>query len=51
VLAGLAAMRSFMQDVNLGREPDVGIPDAVGMTPEDIEDMHRLLAIARYDGR
>ncbi|MCW2621380.1 MAG: nitrate reductase, beta subunit [Frankiales bacterium] len=51
VLARLAAMRSFMRDVNLGREPDVGIPDAVGMTPEDIEDMHRLLAIAKYEER
>ncbi|MGB8649730.1 MAG: 4Fe-4S dicluster domain-containing protein, partial [Mycobacteriales bacterium] len=51
VLAKLAAMRSFMRDVNLGREPDVSIPDAVGMTPEDIEDMHRLLAIAKYDER
>jgi nitrate reductase beta subunit len=51
VLARLAAMRSFMRDVNLGREPDVSIPDAVGMTPEDIEDMHRLLAVAKYDER
>jgi nitrate reductase beta subunit len=51
VLARLAAMRSFMRDVNLGREPDISIADAVGMTPEDIEDMHRLLAIAKYDER
>jgi nitrate reductase beta subunit len=40
-----------MRDINLGREPDLSIPDAVGMTPEDIEDMHRLLAIAKYDER
>ena len=51
VLARLAAMRSFMRDVNLGREPDLAVADAVGMTPEDIEDMHRLLAIAKYDER
>ena len=51
VLARLAAMRSFMRDVNLGREPDLSIPNAVGMTPEDIEDMHRLLAIAKYEER
>ncbi len=51
VLARLAAMRSFMRDINLGREPDQSIPDAVGMTPEDIEDLHRLLAIAKYDER
>ncbi len=51
MLARLAAMRSFMRDVNLGREPDIAIPAAVGMTPGDIEDMHRLLAIAKYDER
>ena len=51
VLVRLAAMRSFMRDVNLGREPDLSIPDAVGMSPEDIEDMHRLLAIAKYEER
>ena len=50
-LARLAAMRSFMRDINLGREPDTSIPAAVGMTPEDVEDMHRLLAIAKYDER
>ncbi|MGZ4438435.1 MAG: nitrate reductase subunit beta [Nocardioidaceae bacterium] len=51
VLARLAAMRAFMRDVNLGREPDVGVADAVGMTPEDVEDMHRLLAVAKYEDR
>ena len=51
VLARLGAMRSFMRDVNLGREPDVSIADAVGMTPEEIEDMHRLLAVAKYEER
>ena len=51
VLARLAAMRSFMRDINLGREPDVSIPAAVGMAPEDIEDMYRLLALAKYDER
>jgi len=51
VLARLAAMRSFMRDVNLGREPDVAIPAAVGMSPADVEDMYRLLALAKYDER
>jgi nitrate reductase beta subunit len=51
VLARLAAMRSFMRDINLGREPDTSIPAAVGMAPEDVEDMHRLLAVAKYDER
>src|SRR5262249_24193495 len=51
VLARLAAMRQFMRDVNLGREPDVSIPAAVGMPPADVEDMYRLLALAKYDER
>ena len=51
VLARLAAMRSLMRDVNLGREPDLAVADAVGMTPDDVEDMHRLLAIAKIEDR
>jgi nitrate reductase / nitrite oxidoreductase, beta subunit len=51
VLARLAAMRSYMRDINLDRGPDPTIPDAVGMTADDIHDMHRLLAIAKYDDR
>ena len=35
----------------LGGEPDPVIADAVGMTPESIERMFRLLAIAKYDER
>ncbi len=44
-------MRSFMRDVNLGREPDVSIPAAVGMEVEQLEEMYRLLAIAKYEER
>ena len=44
VLRKLAAMRSYMRDVNLGREPDGSIPAAVGMSEEDMYDMFRLLA-------
>jgi nitrate reductase beta subunit len=51
VLARLAAMRSFMRDVNLGRDADESIADSVGMTSEDLYDMHRLLAVAKYDER
>jgi nitrate reductase beta subunit len=50
-LRKLAAMRSFMRDVNLGREPDVSIPAAVGLEVEQLEDMYRLLAIAKYEER
>ena len=51
VLRKLAAMRSYMRDINLGREPDDSIPAAVGMSEEEMYDMYRLLAIAKYDER
>jgi nitrate reductase / nitrite oxidoreductase, beta subunit len=50
-LKKLAAMRSYMRDINLGREPNGAIPEAVGMTEEEMYDMYRLLAIAKYDER
>ncbi|WP_067471758.1 nitrate reductase subunit beta [Actinomadura hibisca] len=51
VLRKLAAMRSYMRDLNLG---DPGDPDkaaAVGMSAHEMEEMYRLLAIAKYDER
>ena len=40
-----------MREVRNGREPDPKIAAAVGMDGQDIEDMYRLLAIAKYDER
>jgi nitrate reductase / nitrite oxidoreductase, beta subunit len=51
VLKKLAAMRSYMRDLNLGRSPDASIPEAVGMSEQEMYDMYRLLAIAKYDER
>jgi nitrate reductase beta subunit len=51
VLRKLAAMRSYMRDINLGRDPDGSIPAAVGMSEENMYDMYRLLALAKYDER
>jgi nitrate reductase beta subunit len=51
VLKKLAAMRSYMRDINLGRDPDESIPEAVGMDGETMYDMFRLLALAKYDER
>ncbi|MFP8939994.1 nitrate reductase subunit beta [Streptomyces fenghuangensis] len=51
VLRKLAAMRSYMRDINLGREPDASIPAAVGMGEEEMYEMYRLLALAKYDER
>ena len=50
-LRKLAAMRSYMRDVNLGREPRPEIPAAVGMDEQTLYEMYRLLAIAKYDDR
>ncbi|KQS99355.1 nitrate reductase subunit beta [Cellulomonas sp. Leaf395] len=51
VLKKLAAMRSYMRDISMGRDADPTIPAAVGMTEQDMLDMYRLLAIAKYDER
>ncbi|MFD0853738.1 nitrate reductase subunit beta, partial [Actinomadura adrarensis] len=51
VLRRLAAMRSYMRDINLGRDADDSIPENVGMTGEQMYDMYRLLALAKYDER
>ena len=51
VLKKLAAMRSYMRDINMGRNPNGEIPASVGMSEEDMYDMYRLLAIAKYDER
>jgi len=51
VLKKLAAMRSYMRDINLGRDPRDEIPAAVGMEGEDMYEMFRLLALAKYDER
>ena len=51
VLKKLAAMRSFMRDINLGEDPDEEIARAVGMDGESMYEMFRLLAIAKYDER
>ena len=40
-----------MRDINMGRDPDASIPAAVGMSEEEMYDMYRLLAIAKYDER
>lgn len=50
-LRRLAAMRSYMRDISLGREPQEEIAEAVGMTGKVVQEMYRILAIAKYDDR
>ncbi|GHF34443.1 nitrate reductase subunit beta [Streptomyces morookaense] len=51
VLMKLTALRSHMRARSLGDPADRGLLDAVGLTPEQAEDLHRLLAVARYADR
>jgi nitrate reductase beta subunit len=51
VLQKLAAMRSYMRGVTLGTGRDAELAAAVGMTPEAMEQLYRLLAIAKYSDR
>ncbi|MFZ2479458.1 MAG: 4Fe-4S dicluster domain-containing protein, partial [Propioniciclava sp.] len=51
VLQKLAAMRAYMRDVTLGRPRQEDLPAAVGMTGAAMEQMYRLLAIAKYSDR
>jgi nitrate reductase beta subunit len=50
-LRKLAAMRSYMRDVNLGRPTRPEVADEVGMTEEQLYEMFRLLGIAKYEDR
>lgn len=50
-LRRLAAMRSYMRGINLDDQRDERIATAVGMTGTEMEEMYRLLAIAKYEDR
>ncbi|WEG09745.1 nitrate reductase subunit beta [Microbacterium horticulturae] len=50
-LRKLAAMRSYMRGINLDDDRDESIATAVGMTGVEMEEMYRLLAIAKYNDR
>ena len=51
VLRRLAAMRGYMRKREVLGERDEAIAAAAGMTAGDVEDMYRLLAIAKYEDR
>ncbi|MGF1473642.1 MAG: nitrate reductase subunit beta [Rubrobacteraceae bacterium] len=51
VLKRLAAMRGYMREKNLSGDGADEIATSVGMEPQAIEDMFRLLAIAKYEDR
>jgi nitrate reductase beta subunit len=50
-LKRLAAMRSYMREKTLAGAESTAIAEGVAMAPAELEDMYRLLAIARYADR
>ena len=51
VLRKLAAVRAIQRAAQLGLELDEDLPASVGSTPDDLDDLYRLLAIAKYEQR
>jgi nitrate reductase beta subunit len=51
VLRKLAAIRGYQRAAQLGIDPADDLPEQVGASPDDLDDLYRLLAIAKYDER
>jgi nitrate reductase beta subunit len=51
VLRKLAAVRAIMRAGQLGLDVDEGLPASVGTSAADLDDLYRLLAIAKYEDR
>ena len=51
VLRKLAAVRAIQRAGQLGLDLDEDLPASVGATPDDLDDLYRLLAIAKYEQR
>jgi nitrate reductase beta subunit len=51
VLRKLAAIRAIQRAGQLGLDLDEGLPASVGATADELDDLYRLLAIAKYEQR
>jgi nitrate reductase beta subunit len=51
VLRKLAAVRAIQRAAQLGLDLDEDLPAAVGSTADELDDLYRLLAIAKYERR
>ena len=49
VLRKLAAIRAIQRAGQLGLDPNEDLPAPVGASPDDLDDLYRLLAIAKYE--
>ncbi|MGB3413792.1 MAG: 4Fe-4S dicluster domain-containing protein, partial [Microbacteriaceae bacterium] len=50
-LRKLAAMRSYMRGISIDNKREESIANAVGMSGDQMQEMYRLLAIAKYEER
>ncbi|WP_251552970.1 nitrate reductase subunit beta [Neobacillus muris] len=50
-LKKMAVMRTYMRSVQTNKAPNTAIIEALGLSEQDIQDMYRLLAIAKYEDR
>lgn len=50
-LQRMAMMRSYMRSQTLGQDFDLTRLDRVGLTEQEVHDMYRLLAVAKYEDR
>ena len=44
----MAVMRTHMRALQINKEPNEAVLKELGLTKQDVEDMYRLLAIAKY---
>lgn len=51
VLKKMAVMRTYMRSVQTKKLPNTSLIEQLGLTEQDIKDMYRLLAIAKYEDR
>ena len=47
----MAVMRTHMRALQINKEPNEAVLKELGLTKQDVEDMYRLLAIAKYKDR
>ena len=47
----MAVMRTYMRALQINKEPNEAVLKELGLTKQDVEDMYRLLAIAKYKDR
>ena len=51
VLKKMAVMRTYMRTLQTNKEPNEAVLKELGLTKQEIKDMYRLLAIAKYNDR